>query len=72
LINRNFIYLIVQAYQPIAELKPIKTTNKQQRPFGLSAREFSVPDGFDAPLPEEIINALNDRLKLSAAIAYLK
>ncbi len=23
------------------------------RPFGLSAGEFTVPDNFDAPLPEE-------------------
>lgn len=25
------------------------------RPFGLSAGEFTVPDDFDAPLPEEIL-----------------
>ncbi len=37
------------------ELKPI-TNNKQLRPFGLCAGEFTVPDDFDYPLPEEIIN----------------
>ncbi|AFY35067.1 type II toxin-antitoxin system Phd/YefM family antitoxin [Calothrix sp. PCC 7507] len=50
-------FVIVQANKPIAELKPVKTTNKQQRPFGLCAGEFTVPDDFDAPLPEDILNA---------------
>jgi len=27
-----------------------------QRPFGLCAGEFVVPDDFDAPLPEEILD----------------
>lgn len=30
---------------------------KQLRPFGLCAGEFTVPDDFDAPLPEDIFNA---------------
>ncbi|BCX10676.1 MAG: hypothetical protein KatS3mg066_4535 [Fischerella sp.] len=46
-----------QADKAIAELKPITNTNKQLRPFGLCAGEFTVPDDFDAPLPEEILNA---------------
>lgn len=50
-------FLIVQADKPIAELKPITTTNKQQRPFGLCPGEFILPDDFDAPLPKEILNA---------------
>ena len=37
------------------ELKPI-TNNKQLRPFGLCAGEFTVPEAFDDPLPEEIRN----------------
>ena len=36
------------------ELKPI-TNNKQLRPFGLCVGEFTVPEDFDDPLPEEII-----------------
>ncbi|MEH2447271.1 MAG: type II toxin-antitoxin system Phd/YefM family antitoxin [Nostoc sp.] len=50
-------FLLVQADKPIAELKPITTTNKQQRPFGLCAGEFILPDDFDAPLPDEILHA---------------
>ncbi|MGK7961428.1 prevent-host-death protein [Crocosphaera sp.] len=38
------------------ELQSI-TNNKQLRPFGLCAGEFTVPDDFDDPLPEDILNA---------------
>lgn len=35
--------------------------NKKQRPFGLCAGEFVVPEDFDAPLPEEILNAFEGK-----------
>ncbi len=54
-------FVIVQADKPIAELKPITSTEKKMRPFGLCAGEFTVPDDFDAPLPEEILNAFEGR-----------
>jgi antitoxin (DNA-binding transcriptional repressor) of toxin-antitoxin stability system len=53
-------FIIVQADKPIAELKPI-THGRQLRPFGLCAGEFTVPDDFDAPLPEEILNVFEGR-----------
>ena len=37
------------------------TKNKKQRPFGLCAGEFVVPEDFDAPLPEEILNAFEGK-----------
>ena len=46
-------FLILQADKAIAELRPI-TSNKQLRPFGLCAGEFTVPDDFDDPLPEDL------------------
>jgi antitoxin (DNA-binding transcriptional repressor) of toxin-antitoxin stability system len=49
-------FVIVQADKTIAELKTITNTNKQLRPFALCGGEFTVPDDFDAPLPEEILN----------------
>jgi len=45
----------------IAELRPITPSSKQLRPFGLCAGEFTVPDDFDAPLPEEILNAFEGK-----------
>jgi prevent-host-death family protein len=49
--------VIVRAGQPIAEMKPVVLGAKQLRPFGLCAGEFTVPEDFDAPLPEDILKA---------------
>lgn len=50
--------VIIQADKPIAELRPITPSSKQLRPFGLCAGEFTVPDDFDEPLPEEIMKCI--------------
>ena len=52
--------IIVRAGQPVAEIKPVASGTKQLRPFGLCAGEFTVPQDFDAPLPEDILNAFED------------
>ena len=48
--------LIVQDGRPMAEIKPVACRPQQLRPFGLCAGEFTVPDEFDEPLPEQILN----------------
>jgi antitoxin (DNA-binding transcriptional repressor) of toxin-antitoxin stability system len=52
--------VIVRAGQPVAEIKPVASGPKQFRPFGLCAGEFTVPEDFDAPLPDDILNAFED------------
>lgn len=52
--------VIVRSDKPIAELRPI-TNSKQLRPFGLCAGEFTVPDDFDAPLPEDLLSAFEGK-----------
>jgi antitoxin (DNA-binding transcriptional repressor) of toxin-antitoxin stability system len=47
--------LIVRAGKPVGA--PVKTL----RPFGLCKGEFSVPDDFDAPLPEDILKAFEGK-----------
>lgn len=47
--------VIVKAGKPMAELRPITSTSQSMRPFGLCAGEFTVPDNFDDPLPENLI-----------------
>ncbi len=42
-------------------LKAFTAKSKKQRPFGLCAGEFVVPEDFDAPLPEEILNAFEGK-----------
>ena len=49
--------IIVRTGIPIAELKPVVVPAEALRPFGLCAGEFTVPEDFDAPLPEDILNA---------------
>lgn len=52
--------VIFRSDEPIAELRPI-VSEKQLRPFGLCAGEFTVPDDFDAPLPEELLDAFESK-----------
>jgi len=44
----------------VDEIKPV-TPSIGLRPFGLCAGEFTVPDEFDAPLPENIIREFEAR-----------
>ncbi|MEH2294676.1 type II toxin-antitoxin system Phd/YefM family antitoxin [Nostoc sp.] len=53
--------IIMQAGKPIAEIKPVSPTSQQIRPYGLCAGEFIVPDNFDSPLPEEILNSFEGK-----------
>ncbi|MEH2348689.1 MAG: type II toxin-antitoxin system Phd/YefM family antitoxin [Nostoc sp.] len=53
--------IITQAGKPIAEIKPVSPTSQQIRPYGLCAGEFIVPDDFDSPLPEEILNSFEGK-----------
>jgi len=53
--------VIVKAGKPVAEVKPILSFPVAPRPYGLCAGEFTVPDDFDAPLPEDIIREFEGR-----------
>lgn len=53
--------IIIQAGKPIAEIKPISPTSPKFRPYGLCKGEFTVPDDFDAPLPEDILNSFEGK-----------
>jgi antitoxin (DNA-binding transcriptional repressor) of toxin-antitoxin stability system len=52
--------IVVRTGKPIAEIKPVIASPEALRPFGLCAGEFTVPEDFDAPLPENIIKAFED------------
>lgn len=50
--------LVMEANSPLVEITPVGYSNMEARPlrpFGLCAGEFAVPDDFDAPLPEEML-----------------
>jgi prevent-host-death family protein len=47
--------LVTRDGGPVAELRPVAPLRRTPRPFGLAAGAFTVPDDFDAPLPEDIL-----------------
>lgn len=53
--------IILRAGKPVAEVKPVDVVVKSPRPFGLCAGKFTVPDDFDVPLPEDILNAFEGK-----------
>ena len=57
--------LVTRADRPVIEIKPVTPGDEGQssspRPFGLCSGQFTVPDDFDAPLPEDIIEGFEGR-----------
>ena len=47
--------VVLEENEPVVEIKPVATNGARLRPYALCAGEFRVPEGFDAPLPDEII-----------------
>ena len=50
--------LVVRDGRPVAELRPVGVgapTRAGPRPFVLAAGAFTVPDDFDAPLPDDVL-----------------
>jgi len=54
-------FVVVKAGKPMAEIKPPLSLPVSLRPYGLCAGEFSVPDDFDAPLPESVLREFEGR-----------
>jgi antitoxin (DNA-binding transcriptional repressor) of toxin-antitoxin stability system len=48
--------VVLDGQRPLAEVKPLGQRASAQRPSGLAAGEFTVPDDFDAPLPDEVLS----------------
>jgi prevent-host-death family protein len=53
--------VVVRGGRPVAELRPVTGSRTTPRPFGLAAGAFSVPDDFDAPLPDDILREFEGR-----------
>jgi antitoxin (DNA-binding transcriptional repressor) of toxin-antitoxin stability system len=47
--------LLCKRNVPIAEIRPLPRKPKEPRPIGLGKGEFTVPDSFFEPLPEEVL-----------------
>lgn len=53
--------IILDAGKPLAEIKPITPDSAVLRPVGLCAGDFVVPDDFNEPLPESILDEFEGR-----------
>ena len=51
---------IIRGDVAIAEIQPVSHCANRPRPYGLAAGEFTVPDDFDEPLPEDIVKLFED------------
>lgn len=47
--------VVLEENEPVVEIKPVAPNGARLRPYALCAGEFRVPEDFDAPLPDEII-----------------
>ena len=61
LLARGERILLCKRNKPIAEIRPIKEPRKKPRPIGLAKGQFSVPDVFFEPLPEEELDAFEGK-----------
>ena len=52
--------VVYEGARAIAEIRPIIETDKL-RPVGLAEGEFVVPDDFDDPLPDDLLDAFEGR-----------
>jgi antitoxin (DNA-binding transcriptional repressor) of toxin-antitoxin stability system len=54
-------FLVTRDDRPVAEVKPVPPPPASPRPYGLCAGEFTLPDDFNAPLPEDILAEFEGR-----------
>ncbi|WP_437682732.1 type II toxin-antitoxin system Phd/YefM family antitoxin [Sorangium sp. So ce131] len=53
--------VVLESNQPVAEIRPIAAPARGARPSGLCAGEFTVPEDFDAALPEDLLDSFEGR-----------
>ena len=53
--------IIAKAGNPIAKLGPLVPAGRKKRHLGLLAGRLTVPADFDAPLPDHLLKAFEDR-----------
>lgn len=60
-VERGETVTITRRNEPIAELRPVKAPTRGLRPWGLAKGEFVVPDDFNDPLPDDILDAFEGK-----------
>jgi len=60
LVETGETIVVIKDGKPVAEIMPALSSPASRRPYGLCDGEFTVPDDFDAPLPENIIREFEE------------
>ncbi len=53
--------VIARAGKPVARLVPLAEAKKPDRVLGAMAGQFTIPDDFDAPLPDDVLALFEGR-----------
>ncbi len=53
--------ILARRNRPVAEIRRIAVRRHGRRPIGLCSGDFVVPADFDAPLPDDLLDALQGR-----------
>ena len=53
--------VIARAGKPAARLVPFTATRRRRRRLGLLDGRFTIPDDFNAPMPESVLRAFEGR-----------
>ena len=59
-VARGREFVIARAGRPVARLVPLSSTGRKKR-FGLLKGRIRIPAAFDAPLPDELLDAFEGR-----------
>jgi prevent-host-death family protein len=55
-VEKGETIVITRHNEAVAELRPVKATARGLRPWGLAKGQFVVPDDFNDPLPDDLLD----------------
>ena len=61
LVEQGEVIIVTRHNRPVAELRAVPAVSRSPRPAGLCKGEFVVPDDFDDPLPDNVLDAFEGR-----------
>lgn len=61
LVEEGETVVLARRNRPVAEIRRVLVERRRRRPIGLCAGEFVVPNDFDAPLPDEMLDTFEGR-----------
>jgi antitoxin (DNA-binding transcriptional repressor) of toxin-antitoxin stability system len=60
-VKKGETIILCERNVPIAEIRPIKQENRRLRPIGLDKGRLIVPENFNDPLPDWLLDAFEGK-----------